>query len=84
MLNIGSEMHMDPTTDPKDQLALFQSSPGALPAGSKAPPPRKPPVTPAGGGGGSSPIQDASLAEETQRRYLSYALSVVTSLPSRR
>jgi DNA gyrase subunit A len=82
MLNIGAEKLMEPTTDPKDQLALFQSSPGALPAGARppggAPPPRRP-LPPAGGGGGASPIQDASLAEETQKRYLSYALSVVTS-----
>jgi DNA gyrase subunit A len=74
---------MEPTADPKDQLALFQSSPGALPAGARpsggGTPPRKPPPLPSGGGGGSSPIQDASLAEETQKRYLSYALSVVTS-----
>ncbi len=74
---------MEPTTDPKDQLALFQSSPGALPAGAPrradGAPPRRPPIAPAGGGGGASPIQDASLAEETQKRYLSYALSVVTS-----
>ncbi len=73
---------MQPTTDPRDQLALFQSSPGALPAGAKAPPPPKkplPPVASGGGGGGGGGIQDASLAEETQRRYLNYALSVVTS-----
>ncbi len=70
---------MEPTADPKDQLALFQSSPGALPAGAKPPPRKPPPVSGGGSGGGGGPIQDASLAEETQKRYLSYALSVVTS-----
>jgi DNA gyrase subunit A len=66
------------TVDPRDQLALFQSSPGVIPAGQKPPPPPKRPA-PSGGGGGGGPIQDASLAAETQKRYLSYALSVVTS-----
>ena len=45
--------------------------------------PPAPPKRPRGGGTGEpppmQPIQDASLAEETKKRYLSYALSVVTS-----
>ncbi|HVY46935.1 MAG TPA: DNA topoisomerase IV subunit A, partial [Minicystis sp.] len=45
--------------------------------GGDAPPPRR-----RGGGGeppAPPPIADASLAEEAQRRYLNYALSVITS-----
>jgi len=50
-----------------------------------APTPPQPPKKKggSGGGGGGEPppmqIRDASLAEETQKRYLNYALSVVTS-----
>ncbi len=67
------------STDPNDQLALFQSSPGTLPAGAKPPPPRKPAAPSGGGSGGGGGIVDASLADEAQKRYLSYALSVVTA-----
>src|SRR5687768_6311819 len=58
----------------RSQLSLSWSSPGAVSAPGGAPP-----------GGGRPPppsnmqIQDASLSEETQKRYLNYALSVVTS-----
>ncbi|RMH36791.1 MAG: DNA topoisomerase IV subunit A [Deltaproteobacteria bacterium] len=41
-------------------------------------PPAPPPPAAAGGGGGGGDL-DASLMEETRRRYLNYALSVITS-----
>ncbi len=73
----------------RQQLSLFDKKgpPEAdlRPEASSAEPPR-PPRSPRGRGGGSDSgdppfmqIRDASLAEETQKRYLNYALSVVTS-----
>ncbi len=46
-------------------------------AGNASPP--KPPRKPSGGGRGGGRELDASLMEETRRRYLTYALSVITS-----
>src|ERR1043166_3276781 len=43
-----------------------------------APPPRKGRGAPSGGGGGGEPLP-APLHEEARRRYLNYALSVITS-----
>src|ERR1043166_4777850 len=43
-----------------------------------APPPRKGRGAPSGGGGGGEPLP-AALHEEARRRYLNYALSVITS-----
>ncbi|MBT8493604.1 MAG: DNA topoisomerase IV subunit A [Deltaproteobacteria bacterium] len=45
--------------------------------GSKKPPPPKPPGS--GGGASDGGELDASLGEETRRRYLNYALSVITA-----
>src|SRR5688572_20041556 len=45
-----------------------------------APPPRKEtPSTPGGGGGDGRGDLDAALHEEARRRYLNYAVSVITS-----
>jgi len=44
-----------------------------------APAPRKKASSGGGGGGGVREAQPASLAEEARRRYLTYALSVITS-----
>ena len=55
-------------TQTRNQLSLFDA-----PAGPPQPPGRPPPPP------RNMQIQDASLAEETQKRYLNYALSVVTS-----
>jgi DNA gyrase subunit A len=77
----------------RQQLSLFdkksKTSPGAVPspvspteAAAVPPVPPRPPKRGGGAGSGDPPsmqIRDASLAEETQNRYLNYALSVVTS-----
>ena len=67
----------------QSQLTFFDpaASAPAEPA-PPMPPPPPPPSKKSGGGSGDPPsmqIQNASLSEETQKRYLSYALSVVTS-----
>jgi DNA gyrase subunit A len=60
-------------------MATSRSQHASAPNGEAAPRPRR------GGGGGASvpppppPIPDTPLAEEAQRRYLNYALSVITS-----
>lgn len=78
----------------RQQLSLFdkksKTSPGSVVSpvsatgGASVPPaPPRPPKRSGGSGGAGDPpsmqIRDASLAEETQKRYLNYALSVVTS-----
>ncbi len=50
------------------------------PAAAASKPPRKPPRRPPSGGGNEGGRElDASLMAETRRRYLTYALSVITS-----
>src|SRR3977135_839588 len=48
-------------------------------AGGDKPPPRKRRGAPEGGGGGGGDAVPAALHEEARRRYLNYALSVITS-----
>src|SRR6266704_1694791 len=48
-------------------------------AGGDKPPPRKRRGAPEGGGGGGGDSVPAALHEEARRRYLNYALSVITS-----
>src|SRR4051812_33538909 len=48
-------------------------------AGGDKPPPRKRRGAPQGGGGGGGDAVPAPLHEEARRRYLNYALSVITS-----
>ncbi|MDQ3032932.1 MAG: DNA topoisomerase IV subunit A [Myxococcota bacterium] len=55
----------------RSQLSLFDPPASAPSAPGRPPPPPPPPP--------NMQIQDASLSEETQKRYLNYALSVVTS-----
>ena len=47
--------------------------------GGDKPPPRKRRDAPEGGGGGGGDAVPAALHEEARRRYLNYALSVITS-----
>src|SRR5262245_36606507 len=69
-----------------DQLDLFggtgqtATDPMAARSHNPAPPPPEPPAaSPNGGGGGGDGDLDAALHEEARRRYLNYAVSVITS-----
>src|ERR687885_1675075 len=48
-------------------------------SGGEKPPPRRRRGAPQGGGGGGGDAVPAALHEEARRRYLNYALSVITS-----
>jgi len=62
-------------------MAQLELLPPALSAGSPAGPPVPPSAaTPAAsGGGGDDGLTEGDLAEETRRKYLNYALSVITA-----
>ncbi|PRP94150.1 DNA gyrase subunit A [Enhygromyxa salina] len=57
-----------PTPDPADSLSAARRKP----KGDEAPPAGQ-------GGGGSAGVIDGDLAEQARRKYLNYALSVITS-----
>ena len=61
------ELITDPTPDPADGTTARRK-----PKGDEAPPAGQ-------GGGGSAGIVDGDLAEQARRKYLNYALSVITS-----
>ncbi|MFO7567096.1 MAG: DNA topoisomerase IV subunit A [Enhygromyxa sp.] len=62
---------LEPTTDPTPDLAEAASA-RRKPKGDEAPPAGQ-------GGGGSAGIVEGDLAEQARRKYLNYALSVITS-----
>jgi DNA gyrase subunit A len=62
------ELITDPTPDPADSANTARRKP----KGEEAPPAGQ-------GGGGSAGIIDGDLAEQARRKYLNYALSVITS-----
>src|SRR5678816_1275347 len=66
---------------PREQLELFpESGQGARGMAKKRSSKGAPPSSGDGGGGGATPGEiDASLEAEARRRYLNYALSVITS-----
>jgi DNA gyrase subunit A len=61
------ELTPDRTPDPAESASARRK-----PKGDEAPPPGQ-------GGGGSAGIVDGDLAEQARRKYLNYALSVITS-----
>ena len=64
---------------PKVIRASKPSKAATRSAGGDAAPPKKPPASSRGPSGGGGNELDASLMEETRKRYLTYALSVITS-----
>jgi DNA gyrase subunit A len=63
------------------RVAQLDLLPPALQAGSPPAPPTPPTATHAGasGGGGDDGLVEGDLADETRRKYLNYALSVITA-----